>query len=101
MRRNSGRKIVLPAVTQSRRNPRRRTSRLELLEGRQLLSGAPLAALHNSFNSRDVNGDGRVSPVDAVLVINDLIKHGPHSLPASNTLAPLTSSATKPALIDV
>jgi hypothetical protein len=63
-----------------RRRPRLgRGTTLELLERRELLSGAPW---QNPLNPRDVNNDLRVSPVDALMVINSLLTMGTHVLQA-------------------
>jgi len=62
----------------------RRARVLETLEGRVLLAGdtsAALAPFHNRYNGRDVNFDHRVSAVDALYVINDLLTNGPRTLP--------------------
>lgn len=61
----------------------RRVNTLEVLEGRVMLAGntaAVLAPWHNPLVAQDVNHDGRVSPIDALLVIDDLKLRGPHSL---------------------
>src|SRR6185312_9201356 len=55
---------------------RRRLSKFEVLEGRQLLTASPLSNWQNADNPRDVNNDGRVSALDAVLVISHLLSHG-------------------------
>lgn len=57
--------------SQTRRPCTRAKLSLERLEVRQLLAadGRPL---HNSFDPEDVNDDGVCSPVDALIVINEL-----------------------------
>jgi uncharacterized protein YndB with AHSA1/START domain len=75
-----------------RGNRLRRAGTLEVLEGRVLLAGdtaAAVAPLQNYFNHRDVNHDGHISAMDALLVIHDLMLHGSHTV--SPTAAPLTS----------
>ncbi|MDZ4783161.1 MAG: dockerin type I domain-containing protein [Planctomycetia bacterium] len=42
---------------------------------------APTHPWRNPDNPYDVNGDGIVSGLDALIIINRLNKHGPHSLP--------------------
>src|SRR5437762_887334 len=59
---------------------------IEPLEVRALLTGASLASpdlaagWHNPFAPLDVNGDSIVSPIDALVVINDLNVAGPRAL---------------------
>jgi hypothetical protein len=79
-------------------NRLRRATTLELLEGRVLLAadaGAALSPWQNHTNPHDVNHDHRVSSVDALLVINDLLVHGPHSVP-SQSATPLVATDTSP-----
>ncbi|MCO6455742.1 MAG: phosphatase PAP2 family protein [Pirellulaceae bacterium] len=64
---------------------RSRKSAIERLEPRALLA----ADFHNAFNPFDVNDDGLVAPVDALVVIHDLNLHGARSL-ASGAAAPRT-----------
>ncbi len=40
-----------------------------------------LLSLHNAAMARDVNGDGRISPIDALLVIDRLNSIGTHAVP--------------------
>lgn len=54
---------------QRRRTERSRGLKVESLEARQLLA-ADLAPNQNPFIAEDVNLDFRVSPLDALLVIN-------------------------------
>ena len=67
---------------QSRNRPRT----LEILEGRALLAagGIPAitAALQNPRLHEDVNNDGLISPLDALLIINELNAHGPRQVSA-------------------
>ncbi len=51
-----------------RRTIKRRSLRAEQLEQRQLLAGDVM--LHNTENPSDVNGDGRVSSIDALAIVN-------------------------------
>ncbi len=68
-----------PASRRSRgRNARRTALRVtgrslisEALEKRELLAG-DLPAVQNSYHAGDVNGDWRVTPLDALIVINQL-----------------------------
>ena len=78
---------------------------IELLEERQLLTAAPL---HNLSLPEDVNHDGRVTANDALIVINDLMRNGPHTVStstttgsASPTVASAASATASPYLIDV
>jgi hypothetical protein len=81
---------------------RRRLSKFEVLEGRELLTASPLSNWQNADNPRDVNNDGRVSALDAVLVISHLLNHGTRDVPsASQSMSPLsatgaTTSSTPP-----
>ncbi len=87
---------------------RRATPLLEVLESRQLLTASPL---HNYMHAQDVNHDGHVSAIDALLVINDLMRNGSHLVGTadnSSTASPqaATASAASPSasssyLIDV
>ncbi|MCA9213317.1 MAG: carboxypeptidase regulatory-like domain-containing protein [Planctomycetales bacterium] len=52
------------------------------------------ALWQNSKNRVDVNNDEALSPIDALLVINDLIKNGPRALSA-------TTASVPPPFIDV
>ncbi|MGD9720938.1 MAG: Calx-beta domain-containing protein [Pirellulales bacterium] len=77
--------------TQSQRSGKRRFAgrqrfarSLEPLERRELLAADGVAApWHNAANPRDVNHDNRVSPIDAMLVINELILNGVHTVPTA------------------
>jgi len=67
---------------QRARRIRRQTRRgFELLEDRRLLA----ADFQNSFNEFDVDDDGVVAPLDALVVINALVAEGAHGLPARST----------------
>ncbi len=63
---------------QRRRTERSRGLKVESLEARQLLA-ADLAPNQNPFIAEDVNLDFRVSPLDALLVINALNESGARS----------------------
>ncbi len=56
----------------AKRSAARRSLRLESLEQRQLMAGDAFASLHNASRPTDVNGDGDVTPIDALNVINYL-----------------------------
>ncbi len=103
MRSNRWQREVTTRPDARLRGPRkpRRVRTLELLESRELLAGdtgAIAAPWHNSLNPRDVNHDSRVSPIDALLVINDLVSHGVHTVPSPSvaglTAAPAAAPAT-------
>lgn len=95
---------------QKQRNIKRRTPRrarpyrsLEALERRELLAvDVGASPYHNSANPRDVNHDNRVTPFDALLVINDLSRHGMRSLsdPMASPLA-ATGTAGSTSALDV
>jgi hypothetical protein len=76
-----------------------------MLEGRVLLAGdtgAAVAPWHNQFNPKDVNHDYRVTARDALIVINDLMTHGPRAVPSS-AVTPLvgTGAASNISYLDV
>lgn len=54
----------------------------ELLEHRQLLAGDVVEVMphHNYWAPTDVNQDARISPIDALAVVNDLNRNGARSL---------------------
>ena len=85
------------------RNRLRRARTLELLEGRVMLAADTGVASpwHNSLNALDVNHDAMVSPLDALMIVNDLLAHGAHVVPAQS-VSPLAatsaSSANVPSL---
>ena len=58
----------------------RRRLFVERLESRQLCA----ADWQNTDNRFDVNGSGTIEPLDALLVINDLIRNGSRALPAKS-----------------
>ncbi len=71
------------------------TRNLETLERRELLAvdtslGTPL---HNADNPNDVNHDNRVTPLDALVVFNDLLKYGMHSVP-TDEVTPLAAGGS-------
>jgi hypothetical protein len=69
-----------------RSSPIQTSLSLESLEKRTLLAvGLPW---HNLGRPLDVNNDGIVSPIDPLIVINELNQKGPRELPASGV--PLT-----------
>lgn len=54
-----------------------RTPRLESLESRSLLAADALVGLrHNLINPSDVNMDGTASPIDALMIIDELNRSG-------------------------
>lgn len=58
-----------------------RVLRAEVLEQRQLLAGDVITSPHqNSWHALDVNGDLRVTPMDALVVLNDLNRNGVREL---------------------
>src|SRR5688572_20032731 len=82
---SSGLRTRLAQRLRSRRTERRlRQLRFESLEDRRLLA----VDFRNPVNSLDVSGDGFLSPVDPLQVINELNLVGPHALtgtrPAAN-----------------
>ncbi|HBJ38171.1 MAG TPA: hypothetical protein DDZ51_26140 [Planctomycetaceae bacterium] len=84
-----GRKAKIQA-TESRTRLPRRSLRSEALEKRQLLAG-DLLEHHNYGMPEDVNGDWRVTPLDALLVLNHISRSASgSSVDGSQTDAPLT-----------
>ena len=65
----------------------------EQLEARAMLAAD---AWQNALDKFDVNGDGHVTPLDALAIINDLNKNGTHALTtlASDFATPATQSVT-------
>jgi ribosomal protein L35AE/L33A len=59
----------------------------ESLEVRSLLTVDAMSAWHNPGNPADVNDDGHVVPLDALLVINDLNVYGARAVPAAEPVA--------------
>ncbi len=55
---------------------RRRPLRGETLEGRRLLAADFDGFRHNIFDAEDVNDDGEVSAVDALIIINSMNRNG-------------------------
>jgi hypothetical protein len=68
------------------RSSRTRRLRLENLERRSLLAGDVGSAFQNPLNACDLNGDGDVAPIDALLAINELNSSGAGDL--SGRMAP-------------
>ena len=66
-----------------RRSTQRRGLRAEQLEQRQLLAGDVGISLHNVELPADVNGDGRVSSIDALAVVNHITRVAEASAEAS------------------
>ena len=60
---------------QKHRNIRRLRS--EALETRQLLAADMMPFAHNHFDPEDVNDDGVVAPIDALMVINSMNRNAP------------------------
>ncbi len=75
---------------------------LEMLEKREMLAGDVASSWHNSLNPRDVNFDQRVTTSDLMVVVNELLRNGAHSL-AADQATPLTSTtgASHPRYLDV
>ncbi len=67
--------------------------KLESLERRELMA-SDVAPFHNSLMPHDVDGDYRISPLDALIVINDLNAVG------SGSLSNRTPPSTRTGLID-
>ena len=70
------------ARSQKRRRSARRNFMSEQLESRVLLAGDTLA-WHNAELPMDTNGDGRITSLDALLVVNELNANGAHDVDAS------------------
>lgn len=92
MMRNTARRATSTDRSAKARRKHRpmRTRLFEMLEGRSMLSGSPW---QNPANRRDVNTDGRVTPIDALIIINDLVTNGPRDL-STPTATPLASTGT-------
>ncbi|WP_164103003.1 RHS repeat-associated core domain-containing protein [Candidatus Laterigemmans baculatus] len=73
---DSMRSTVRARLRSAKRRQRTRQSRFETLEGRLLLA----VDWRNPVDSLDVNQDGSVTPLDALVVINDLNRHGSRDL---------------------
>ena len=57
--------------TSKKRNALSRILRMESLERRELMA-SDMAAFHNYLAPSDVDGDFQISPLDALIVINNL-----------------------------
>ncbi len=68
---------------QRRRAERLRKLQLESLEGRRLLAADFSLTHHNYLIAEDVNQDFRITPLDALLTINELNRTGSRALDAS------------------
>jgi hypothetical protein len=68
------------------RSSRNRRLRLENLERRSLLAGDVGSPFQNPLEACDLNGDGSVAPLDALLAINELNSSGGGDL--SGRMAP-------------
>ncbi len=88
-----------PNAARTRRQGKRRlagrnrwTRSLEMLERRELLAADTGVSTpwHNANNPLDVNGDNRVTPLDALIVFNDLLRYGMRPVPLDE-VAPLTN----------
>lgn len=75
---------------------RLRQLHLESLEGRRLLAADLGLMYHNHLIAEDVNGDFRVTPLDALLVINAINKHGMGSLGGIEGEGSTTGSSSSP-----
>lgn len=80
----------------------RRNGTLEVLERREMLAGDTTSAWHNTLMAGDVNFDQRVSPSDLLVVVNELLRNGSHSL-ATEGATPLSALAggERPRYFDV
>jgi hypothetical protein len=85
------------------RTGRPRSAIFEPLEVRSLLSVSPatIETWHNSSQPADVNGDGIVSPLDSLIVINDLNANGPHTDGSGSTQLSSATGATTHNYLDV
>src|SRR4051812_10526035 len=85
--------------------PRARQSRrgiVECLESRNLLASNTLASLapwHNPLNKIDVNNDHKISPLDALTVINQLNVTGTRPLAGSASAPAGSGSVTSGAIV--
>ncbi len=76
-------RFVSPQSNQRRRIKHGRRLLFESLEARRLLA----VDWRNPVNSLDISGDGFISPVDPLQVINELNLAGPHALAAQRPAA--------------
>jgi hypothetical protein len=97
MKNRIGKSLVVAKQQQRSRATRLRRLQMEALEGRRLLS-ADTSVLSNTLISEDVNGDFRVSALDALLVINNLNNR---QTAASGEMASSGSGTTNPLFLDV
>jgi Calx-beta domain/SdrD B-like domain/Dockerin type I domain len=68
-----------------------------VLESRELLAGdVAVTPWHNSLMPADVNFDQRVSPIDALVIINDLLANGSHAVDVTAAAPLSTTSSTSP-----
>ena len=58
----------------------KRVLRTEQLESRQMLAGDLISPYHNLMTPTDVNNDGYVAPIDALMIINELNARGSYNL---------------------
>ena len=63
--------------------------RVEQLESRLLLAASPW---HNSFLPPDVDADGDIAPIDALIVVNDLNANGSRQLVQAESESPSTAA---------
>ena len=95
-----------PFRTATRSGNSRRPPTFELLEKRALLAGGGLttAFWQNPSNHADVNNDSRVTPLDALMVINDLNARGARTLPSGtlqSTGGSFSTNSFKISFLDV
>ena len=89
-----------------RRSTQRRSLRAERLEQRRLLAADTGLTLHNAELPTDVNGDGRVSSIDALAVVNHItrtVNARPEGLLASSSIGPVGPSTdqSSPAAVSI
>jgi hypothetical protein len=82
------REAVNTRAAMGARRPTRRNSLVESLENRNMFSIAPVGAVwypswQNPLNHADVNNDKAVTPLDVLVLVNDLQAHGTHAVQAA------------------
>lgn len=108
MRRSRKMSLYSAAKAPLNRRARGRIRTLETLEGRAMLSAVSVSPWQNQANHLDVNADGRVTPLDALSIINSLNNGGARALTSTQAATSIpgstqtaTSTVAKPLYYDV
>jgi len=73
---------------------------VESLENRVLLAGDVASPWHNDQLSGDVNGDGVISPIDVLTILNELNAGGPRALASADGFISLGGESESPTQSD-